>query len=78
MSFASFCRTVLEVSCSRALWAAIGGGLIGIDVDRALIPWDGVFFELARDRDFRAVGQEPGWQLEIRKGKKIRFTYDCE
>ena len=39
-------------------------------------PWDGVFFELARDRDFRAVGQEPGWQLEIRMGSEMRFTYD--
>ena len=44
--------------------------------DRALAPWDGVFFELVRDRDFRGVGQEPGWQLEIRKGADMRFTYD--
>jgi hypothetical protein len=37
---------------------------------------DGVFFELARARDFRAVGQEPGWQLEIRQGAEMRFTFD--
>lgn len=55
----------------------MGGRLIGIDADRALSPWDGVFFGLERDHDFRAVGQEPGWQLEIRKGKEIRFRYGC-
>jgi uncharacterized membrane protein len=38
--------------------------------------WDGAFFELTRDRDVRAQGQEPSWSLEIRKGKGIRFTYD--
>lgn len=25
---------------------------------------------------FRAVGQEPGWHLEIREGERIRFVYD--
>jgi putative lipoprotein len=32
----------------------------------------------ARDRgaDFRAVGQEPGWYLEIDNGKSIRLVYD--
>lgn len=25
--------------------------------------------------DFRAVGQEPGWHLEIREGERIRFVY---
>lgn len=67
--------TVLEVSCADGRWAAMGGRLIGIDADRVLAPWDGVFFELARDRDFRAVGQEPFWRLEIHKGKELRFTY---
>lgn len=66
--------TLLEVSCGGNPWAAMGGRLIWIDADRALAPWDGVFFELARDRDFRAAGQEPFWRLEIRKGKEIRFT----
>lgn len=68
--------TVLEVSCGAASWTAMGGRVIGIDADRALAPWDGVFFELARDRDFRALGQEPFWHLEIQKGKQLRFTYD--
>ena len=65
-----------EVSCGGAPWSALGARLLEIDRDRALTPWDGVFFELARDRDFRAVGQEPGWQLEIRQGAEMRFTYD--
>jgi len=67
---------VMEVSCGGAPWTAFGSRLLEIDRDRALAPWDGVFFQLARDRDFRAVGQEPGWQLEIRQGAEMRFTYD--
>ncbi len=65
--------TLLEVSCAGAPWTAMGGLLIEIDPDRALAPWDGVFFELERDRDFLAAGQEPFWRLEIEKGKAIRF-----
>ena len=53
----------------------MGARLIGISPDRALAPWDGVFFELARDHDVRALGQEPFWHLEIRKGLELRFTY---
>ena len=67
---------VMDVSCGGAPWTAFGVRLIQVDRDRALAPWDGVFFELARDRDFRGVGQEPGWQLEIRQGAEMRFTYD--
>lgn len=67
--------TLLEVSCDGVPWAAMGGLLLEIDADRVLSPWDGVFFELARDRDFRAAGQEPFWHLDIRQGKEIRFTY---
>lgn len=67
---------ILEVSCGGAPWPALGATLLELDRDRALAPWNGVFFELARDRDFRAVGQEPGWQLEVRKGSEMRFTYD--
>jgi len=68
--------SVIKVSCGGAPWTALGGTLLVFESDRALTPWDGVFFELAKDRDFRAVGQEPGWQLELRKGSEIRFTYD--
>ncbi len=68
--------SVMKVLCGGAPWTAFGGLLLQIDGDRALAPWDGVFFELKRDRDFRAMGQEPGWQLEIKKGAEIRFTYD--
>ena len=67
---------ITEVSCGGAPWTALGATLIELDRDRALAPWNGVFFELARDRDFRAVGQEPGWQLEIRNGSEMRLTYD--
>ncbi|MGH8249775.1 MAG: META domain-containing protein [Steroidobacteraceae bacterium] len=67
---------LMRVSCGGTPWAAFGGLLLEIDADRVLAPWDGVFFELERDRDFRAVGQEPGWQLEIHKGTEMRFTYD--
>jgi len=67
--------TLLAVRCGGAPWTAMGGRLIGIDSARAYAPWDGVFFELARRRDFRALGQEPGWSLEIREGEAITFTY---
>jgi heat shock protein HslJ/uncharacterized membrane protein len=67
---------IQETSCDGSPWPALGATLIEVDRDRALAPWDGVFFELARDRDFRAVGHEPAWQLEIRKGSEMRFTYD--
>ncbi len=71
---AAFERLILlEVSCDGAPWAAMGGRLIQIDADRALAPWNGVFFEIERDHDFRAAGQEPFWHLEIAKGKEIRF-----
>jgi heat shock protein HslJ/uncharacterized membrane protein len=67
---------LLETSCGGAAWTALGAKLLEVDANRVLTPWDGVFFELARDRDFRAIGQEPGWQLEIRKGAEMRLTYD--
>ena len=67
---------LMEVSCRGVRWNALGARLLEIDADRVLAPWDGVFFELRRDRDFRALGQEPGWQLEIRKGAEMRFIYD--
>lgn len=66
---------IMRVSCEGSRWNALGGTLIEVDRDRALAPWDGVFFELARDRDFRGAGS-PGWQLELRKGVEMRFTYD--
>ena len=67
---------LMKVSCGGAPWNALGATLLEIDSDRVLAPWDGVFFELARDHDFRAVGQEPGWELEIHKGAEMRLNYD--
>ncbi|MDQ2673545.1 MAG: hypothetical protein M3Y40_02720 [Chloroflexota bacterium] len=32
--------------------------------------------EVARGEDFRALGQEPGWELRISEGERIRFIYD--
>ncbi len=66
---------VLEMSCGGAAWTTMGARLIEVAPDRALAPWDGVFFELARDHDVRAIGQEPFWSLDIRKGEELRFTY---
>jgi hypothetical protein len=40
--------SVVEVSCDGAAWTAFGSLLIAIDADRALAPWDGVFYELKR------------------------------
>ena len=68
--------TVLEVSCGGIPWATMGGRLIGIEADRALAPWNGIFFEVARESDFRAVGQEPGWLLEIRHARELRLITD--
>ncbi|MBM4218901.1 MAG: hypothetical protein FJ171_04530 [Gammaproteobacteria bacterium] len=67
---------VMEVYCGDTDWTELGGLLLEVDRDRALAPWDGVFFELARDRDFRGLGQEPGWQIELRKGLEMRLAYD--
>ena len=75
-SLISIDRTaVLEVSCGGTAWTTMGARLIEVAPDRALAPWDGVFFELARDHDVRALGQEPFWGLEIHKGQELRFTY---
>ena len=38
-------------------------------------PWGGVFFELAIDRDLRALAQDPFERLDVQKVKEIRFTY---
>lgn len=40
--------TVVQVGCGDAAWTAFGSLLIALGPDRALTPWDGVFFELER------------------------------
>jgi heat shock protein HslJ/uncharacterized membrane protein len=67
---------VMDVSCGASRWTALGATMLQLDRDHALAPWGGVFFALERDHDYRGVGQEPGWQLEIRQGDEMRFTYD--
>ncbi|MEZ4649379.1 MAG: hypothetical protein R3E97_11485 [Candidatus Eisenbacteria bacterium] len=42
--------TLLEVRCDGSPWSVLGALLIMIAADRALAPWDGVFFELVRER----------------------------
>ena len=49
--------------------------MIRTDRDRVLAVGDGVFYELARDRDCRALAQEPFGRLDLQKVKEIRFTY---
>ncbi len=66
--------TLLQVTCGDAPWTTLGGLIIGVTPGHALAPWDGVFFELEQDPDFRALGQEPFWHLQIRNGQEIRFT----
>ena len=67
---------VMSVSCGGARWPGLGATMLQLDRDHALAPLDGVFFALERDHDYHGVGQEPGWQLEIRQGEEMRFTYD--
>ena len=71
-------RTVgdtLEVSCGAGPFTAFGARLVAAGPDRARALWDGVLFELERNQDFTAVGQEPGWRLEIQQGKSFRLMY---
>lgn len=72
--------SIQEMDCGGRPWADLGGVLIMIDWDRALVPWEGVLFELERDRSsvpvvFRAVGNEPGWIVEIVEERYIRFHH---
>ena len=58
-------RTVgdtLEVSCGAGPFTAFGARLVAAGPDRACALWDGVLFELERNQDFTATGQEPGWR----------------
>ena len=41
--------TVIEVSCGGSHWGAMGALLLVISPNRALAPWDGVFFDLRRE-----------------------------
>jgi hypothetical protein len=62
---------LLEVSCGGTPWTEAGGRLLTLSPDRAVTVWDGVFFKLARARDFRAVGQEPDWLLQIDRRRRF-------
>lgn len=64
---------LIDVLCEGRPIQAMGRLIIEIDADHILAPWEGVFFELARDHDFRALGQEPFWSLQIIKGRELRL-----
>ena len=71
-------RTVgdtLLVSCGGETWTTFGARMVAAGNDRARALWDGVLFELERDQDFTARGQEPGWWLEIQQGKGLLLLY---
>ena len=71
-------RTVgdtLELSCGKEPWTAFGARMVPAGPDRARALWDGVLFELERTQDFSAVGQEPGWWLEVQQGKSLRLLW---
>lgn len=72
--------TSVAVRCRGAAWTTLGGTLLLTDSDRALAPWDGVFFELERVDPppllFQASGFEPGWRVEIRRGRWIHAIWD--
>jgi hypothetical protein len=65
----------MEVSCGQGVWSAFGARIVAAGPDRARALWDGVLFELVRDQDFVALGQEPGWRLQIVKGKEMRLAH---
>lgn len=72
--------TSVEVRCADEGWTTLGGALLLMDPDRALAPWDGVFFELERvdapPLRFEATGFEPGWRVEIRGERWIHVEWD--
>lgn len=65
---------VLRLQCPGEPWTGVGVMLIGLDADHALAPWDGTFFELTRDHDFRAGGDDPAWSLAISRGVAMTMT----
>lgn len=65
---------VITVTCEGRSLGALGQLIMQVDADHILSPWDGVFFELERDYDFHAAGQEPAWTLDIVKAGDMRLT----
>ena len=59
--------------CSIALLAALAAGACGVEQGVASDPWGDA---RRRGVEFRAVGQEPGWYLEIDDGRSLRLVYD--
>lgn len=53
--------------------AEAGDTATGSVVEGSSRPWDQA---RARGAEFRAIGQEPGWSLEIDRGRSIRYTGD--
>jgi len=53
--------------------AETGDTATGSVVEGSARPWDQA---RARGAEFRAIGQEPGWSLEIDQGRSIRYIGD--
>ena len=62
------CRTAPPPSAAPAVEAPVEG-----DPPRSWDPWQEA---TQRGIDFRAVGNEPGWYLEIDNEKRMRLLYD--
>lgn len=70
---AAGCTSSQEQEQDQEMGVAVDSVEVQADTIDVAGVWDG-----AREAgiDFRAVGQEPGWLLEIREGTSIRFAYD--
>jgi hypothetical protein len=65
---------VTTVTCEGRALGGLGQLIMEVDADHILSTWDGVFFELERDQDLRALGQEPSWRLDLTKGMNLRLA----
>lgn len=66
-----------RLDCDDQEWPGLGSVMLRVSASRALAPWDGVFFELERDDGFRALGNEPAWNLAITAdGMRFSVPFD--
>lgn len=66
-----------HLDCDGQAWDRLGSVVLRVSESLALAPWDGVFFELQRDDGFRALGNEPAWNLAITaEGMRFSVPFD--
>lgn len=65
--------SVLFLSLVLLLLAACEPRRAAPEVESSPVPWEEA---RARGVDFRGLGQEPGWVLEIREGAELRLLAD--